>query len=73
MVIVTILLVCAASYLGAGFIFAILFVLKGIARIDEAAQGTGWGFRVIIFPGTVVFWPLLLKKWIGIYKKAAHD
>jgi hypothetical protein len=48
-----------------GFIFAIPFVVKGVQRIDEEAVGTGWGFRVLIVPGSVAFWPMLLKRWLG--------
>ena len=51
-------------YLAAGFLFAIPFVIKGVARIDEGAHGSSWGFRLIIIPGTIVFWPFLLRKWI---------
>ena len=46
-----------------GTIFAIAFVLMGVKRIDPQALGTGWGFRLLIFPGSVAFWPLLLKRW----------
>lgn len=56
-------------YLAAGFLFAIPFVLKGVSKIDEGAYGATWGFRVIIVPGAMLFWPLLLKKWIKAVKK----
>jgi hypothetical protein len=51
-------------YLAAGVVFAIPFVLKGVTKIDEGAHGSKWGFRIIIIPGTIVFWPVLLKKWV---------
>lgn len=70
MIIVTIILLLAAAYLCAGFLFAVVFVLKGVTKIDEGAIGSGWGFRLIIIPGTIVFWPLLLKKWIKIAQKS---
>lgn len=63
--IVFIILNLAALYLLCGLVFAIPFVLKGVRRVDpDGARGSGPGFRLIIIPGTVVFWPLLLKKWI---------
>lgn len=31
--------------------------------MDETAHGAGIGFRLIILPGTLVFWPVLLRKW----------
>lgn len=50
-------------YLGLGVCFAIPFVLRGANRIDpHAAQGT-WGFRLLIAPGSVLLWPLLLRRW----------
>ena len=59
-----IILLLAAAYLLMGLLFVIPFVIKGVTRIDEGASGSGWGFRLIIIPGTMVFWPLLLKKWV---------
>ena len=69
MFIVTTILIIVAMYLAAGLIFAIPFVLKGVTQIDEGAIGSKWGFRVIIIPGVMVFWPLLLKKWMKASKK----
>src|SRR5882672_298003 len=48
----------------AGLVFAIAFVTTGVKRIDSQAIGSGVGFRVLIFPGSVAFWPLLLCRWI---------
>jgi len=47
-----------------GFVFAIAFVLRGVARVDGQAAGAGLGFRLIIFPGAAALWPLLLGRWI---------
>ena len=60
----------AGIYLLAGFVFAIAFVIKGVIKIDEGARGSTWGFRLIIIPGTMVFWPFLLKKWINARKRS---
>lgn len=70
---ISFLLITVALYLLLGFVFAILFVISGIDKIDEGAHGAGLGFRVIIVPGCTVFWPLLLKKWIHAAKKSSHD
>ena len=64
MTFISILLSITGLYLAIGFLFAIAFVTKGVARIDEGADGSSWGFRVIIIPGTIVFWPFLLSKWV---------
>jgi hypothetical protein len=51
-------------YAAAGVIFACAFVSFGIARIDGAAAGAPFGFRLIVIPGCAVLWPLLVKRWI---------
>lgn len=69
MSIIYIILVVVAIYLVAGLVFAIPFVIKGVTKIDEGAKGSTWGFRIIIIPGTIVFWPVLLKKWMKENKR----
>jgi len=73
MSVASIILIIIAVYLLAGLVFAIPFVLRGVTKIDESAHGTKWGFRVIIIPGTIVFWPLLLKKWLRAVKHKSND
>jgi hypothetical protein len=73
MVVVNLILLIVALYLAAGLVFAIPFVIKGVSRIDEGAIGSKWGFRVIIMPGTIIFWPLLLKKWMAVYKQKQKE
>ena len=68
MIILYIILIMAAVYLFAGLMFAIPFVIKGVTKIDEGAKGSKWGFRIVIIPGTMVFWPLLLKRWLKALK-----
>ena len=47
-----------------GLIFAIPFVIRGAGRIDPAARTGTVGFRILIIPGTIALWPLLLSRWI---------
>ena len=69
MTIINAILVAVGIYLLCGLLFAIPFVVKGVQIIDpDGAHGGKWGFRVIIIPGTIIFWPLLLKKWIKAKK-----
>ena len=68
MIIVDIILIIVVVYIFTGLLFAIPFIFKGVTKIDEGAHGSKWGFRIIIIPGTIVFWPVLLKKWM----KALH-
>jgi len=61
---ISVLFVDALSlYAALGFVFAVAFVCIGAKRIDSQAAGTGIGFRILIFPGSVAFWPLLLLRW----------
>ena len=46
-------------------VFAVPFVVRGVNRIDSVAGQSTWGFRVMIFPGVALLWPLLLKRWLG--------
>jgi len=59
-----ILLSLAGLYLGIGLVFAIPFVLAGVQRMDSHARHGSWGFRLLILPGTMALWPLLLWRWI---------
>ena len=51
-------------YAAVGVVFALLFVIRGVNRIDPVARDSSWGFRAMIFPGSVALWPLLLKRWV---------
>jgi len=53
-----------AIYLLVGGLFGTLFVAVGVSRIDPMAKGSGIGFRLLILPGAVAFWPLLLYRWL---------
>ena len=52
------------AYLFVGLLFAIAFLVFGITSIDEEAKGSSIGFRLVIAPGVVIFWPALLVRWI---------
>ena len=52
------------AYAGVGLIFGLAFVSLGIGRVDPVARGSGLGFRVIVLPGAVALWPVLLKRWL---------
>ena len=68
------LLVAAGIYLLCGFVFAIPFVLAGTGKIDPHATHGSWGFRVLIIPGTVLLWPLLLRRWLrGVHEPPAEN
>ena len=57
------LLIALGIYLLCGLVFAVPFALLGVKKIDPHAAHGSWGFRLLILPGTMAFWPLLLKRW----------
>lgn len=63
------LFIIVSVYAVCGLLFAIPFVLVGVKRIDPHAAHASWGFRLLIIPGTVAFWPLLLRRWM----KGVHE
>ena len=63
----------AAFYFCCGFVFALAFIFKGAEVVDEGAHESGIGFKIIIIPGIMVFWPMLLNKWIKASKIQTHD
>ena len=50
-------------YFGIGVAFSVAFVARGVDDVDPVARGAGWGFRLLILPGSAIFWPLLLVRW----------
>ena len=54
-----------AAYGLAGVVFAAVFVVAGIHRVDPVATHAPIGFRLIVFPGVAAFWPLLLGRWMA--------
>ena len=61
---IEIILIIVAVYLLLGVLFVIPFLMKGLNKVDEGANGSMIGFKIIIIPGVIVFWPVLLSKWM---------
>jgi hypothetical protein len=53
-----------AVYTAAGALFAAAFVARGARRLDRNVEGASWIFRLMIAPGAVALWPLLLSQWL---------
>jgi len=49
-----------AGYVAAGALLGALFLWRWAGRFDPAAMHATWGFRVLVFPGVVMFWPLFV-------------
>ena len=66
---IEVILIIVLIYLLLGVLFVIPFLLKGLIKVDESAHGGTIGFKIIIIPGVIVFWPVLLNKWMKSGKK----
>ena len=61
---IAVVLLLAGAYAGLGLVFAAVFQAMGLKRFDHAAARAGWGFRLIVTPGIVALWPVLLVLWV---------
>lgn len=60
--IVTIFLLLLGVYVLIGIIFYFPFIKKGVHKIDDGVKDAPLFMKVLIFPGAVVLWPVLVKK-----------
>lgn len=51
-------------YVGLGLVVAVPFVVRGVGKIDPSAREGTRGFRLLILPGCVAFWPLIAWRWL---------
>jgi hypothetical protein len=47
-----------AMYALVGAVFAVPFLWRWVGRLDPLARHATWGFRVLVFPGVMLFWPV---------------
>ncbi len=57
------LLAALGIYLALGLAFGLAFAFLGVKKVDPGAAGAGLGFKLLIVPGSAVFWPLLAARW----------
>jgi hypothetical protein len=57
-------------YGACGGVVALAFALVGIDRVDEAAHGA-WLVRLVLLPGLILLWPVVLGRWIALERKKA--
>jgi hypothetical protein len=58
----TILLGIFSGYVAVGAVFAIAFVVFGVTKVQPAPVTSG--ARLLLLPGAVALWPLLLPRWL---------
>lgn len=52
-------------YICLGLTCAAPFLIYGLPRIDKNAEGASIWFRLIILPGFLIFYPLLMWRWFA--------
>jgi hypothetical protein len=57
------------AYVVAGVTFALLFLPRGVTRLDPRVAGAPKMLRLLILPGIVALWPLFAWRWIA----GAHE
>ncbi|MGD1916104.1 MAG: hypothetical protein ACFCBV_07950 [Phycisphaerales bacterium] len=62
---VLVLITAIFGYLALGAVVAVPMALRGVNRLDAAAAAGSWGFRLLVFPGVMVLWPLVLRRWVA--------
>ncbi len=63
MQIVEILVFSFYAYLIVGFIFGLWFIFKGVQKVDHGMKEVKWILRLMILPGTMILWPVMLQKY----------
>ena len=63
---VSILLLVVAIYMLIGLCFSMLFLWKGIGKVDANAKGIGISLKLLLLPGVIVFWIFFLIKWLKV-------
>jgi hypothetical protein len=58
-------LLAAVIYVAIGSVLAVPFLIFGIGRVDHAARGAPVLFRLLVLPGVVALWPLMLRRWLS--------
>lgn len=66
-------LILLGLYLACGLVVAVPFALVGAGRIDPHAARGSRGFRLLIIPGTMAFWPVLLRRWVRGVKEPPEE
>lgn len=63
------LIVCTlGAYAIVGLLLLVPFQRWALPVLDESSHGASRGFRVVISPGLVALWPVILRKWIAAHR-----
>jgi len=51
------------AYVAVGAGVGVALIARGIEQMDPAAHAAPWTFRLLILPGVVALWPILVRRW----------
>ena len=57
------------AYCAVGLLVGVGVLLAGLGRLDPVAAHGTWGFRLLVLPGMVALWPLILSR---VVRGAGH-
>lgn len=66
--VINIFLITLSIYFGVGVIFGVYFLIKGAIKIDPLLGHSKWSVRLLLFPGTIAMWPILVSKLLKLRK-----
>jgi hypothetical protein len=58
------LLYALGIYAALGVAVGVAFVTSGVTRVLEHPAPVSPGARILLFPASVAFWPIVLKRWL---------
>jgi len=58
------IVVLVISYVGMGILVAPFVIYRGYAHFDPGISESTRGFRLLILPGAVLLWPILLGRFL---------
>lgn len=64
MILASLFLWVLSVYLLLGVLFAILFLMLGIEKVDPNMKGASFWVHLLLFPGLTALWIVFLLKWI---------
>ena len=64
-------LIIVGLYVAVGLVSGLAFVMFGVNRVDPVAGDSPFVFRLMILPGCVGLWPMMMWKWKNAGKGAA--
>jgi hypothetical protein len=68
------LLYTIGLYLITGLALGLVFVIKGVRKLDPTADAAPLRVRMLFLPGCMAIWPLVLKRWMsGARTGAGHE